>query len=89
MPLTILDPNTALIVRRASQSRWSMWRDGRRAGRNRVRAAARHLPRDGPTFYRNWIGNRAILSSPSEAGAHSQQRILNASSRREALPRLL
>ena len=27
-----------------------MWQDGRRAGRNRVRAAAHRLPKDGPTL---------------------------------------
>jgi len=63
--------------------------DGRRAGRNRVRAAAYRFRRGGPIFCRNWINNRAISSSRSEAGARSQRRILNASSRREALPRLL
>ena len=45
--------------------------------------------RGGPIFCRSWINNRAISSSRSGAGVHSQQRILNAGSRREALPRLL
>ena len=116
MPLTTLDPHTALIVTDLQKGivngnfihpiggildRTSALIDVFRAknlplvlvnvaGRaHTIRAAAYRFPRDGQTFCRSGISNRAILSSRSVAGARSQQRILNASSRREALPRLL
>jgi len=120
MPLTALDPNTALIVIDLqkgivngnfshpigdiidrTRALIDLFRAkklpvvlvnvaGRAPGRTeQVRAPAVRLARAGPTFCRSWIGSRAISSSPSEVGAHSPQRILNVSSRREALPRWL
>jgi hypothetical protein len=121
MPLTTLDPNTALIVidlqkgivngnfihpiadiidrTRALIDVFRAKNLPSRAGQCGGTAAGPdgagsaqpiyRCLRDGPTYCRSWISNRATLSSPSEAGAHSQQPILNTSSRREALPRWL
>ncbi len=118
MPLTALDPNTALIVIDLQKGivngnfihpigevvdRTSalihVFRaknlpvvlvnvTGRASGRTEQGPRGNtSFSEDGPTFCRSWISNRAISSSRSEAGARLQRRILNASSRREALRR--
>jgi hypothetical protein len=117
MPLTTLDPGTALIVIDLQKGIVDLQRDtvnghfvhrigeiidrmrasidvfraknlpvvlvnvaGRPSGRTEQGPRSIHrLPWDGPTSCRSWISNRAILSSPSEAG-----RIRNRGSRTPA-----